>query len=647
MIHNLVYLKYKPLIVIAFAGLMLYSLHISAPAQESVRYGVSLHPSFLDFERFSIQSSEKIILYLDGNTVDLSPLETILQPASETSYDVFAYVDGVWREHITEQAIKALCPRAENPATCVNDSVQELQGIINETVGDRQDKIYYPDDYTPISGESNDYFNEAMEILESSDPCDTECWYGGISIASLQGSNQEYSMLRDKIKDTSKKCQQDILKQLPNFLANRRLPEKCLLEENKSHTVCSNMLKDLSTWWERITDLAEMVYGPDILSATSAQAPCTYCESANINEEIKDLPELINDLEEQSQCSDPKPGEQKIVHSGISLYRSYTVKREPDGSFSIPLYIDFSAGEDYDGEVPRSQVPSHYMAKAQQCLKKANTKMLGPNGEKLNFDIQPPPQNQGSVCAKDIIPISIASANHRSNSAKYESDIDCATITHEILHLTGLCDEYKEQTRGFYVDPSTGDIVPGNSNEETAQSDNYEFKPAYDCRVVTEPPFNIMGHHDLKWHAIFNEDTAEADASLLTPGQFNAILYGSCKAKNESFNRCSKLAYQSSHENPDCIEQKAQCSEQNAMGMNKTDTIRQITDQIKIANSNIERLTEHFEEWESTLPSEQTKEEEEQYSNIKSEIHRSVQDWKTTLSKLQKRLETAKNWPDQ
>ena len=823
MIHNLVYLKYKKLMVIAFAGLMLYS-HSTYPAtvQESAQSGISLNPSFLDFELFSLQSSdkkitltlagntvdlsldEKITLTLAGNTVDLSLLESALETVKQSSYDVFAYVDGELKENITELIRKSLCPQAENPVTCWRSATQELQSIINETVGDiddkqnetnetvsdkqnetnetvddkqnetnetvsdkqdriketmhdmrdrikeamhdmrdriketvndqqnetnetvddqqdriketmhdmrdrikeamhdmrdriketvndqqnetnetvddkqnetnetvsdKQDKIYYPDSYFPIRGAPKT-FKRAMKLLKSSDPCNTGCRHRDINLAVHYGSEREYSMLRDKIKDKGKKCQQDILSNLSTILYHTRLPKKCLLKKNKSHTVCSNMLKDLSTWRERITDIAEMAYGSDILSATSAQAPCTDCELAKINREISNLPGLINDLEEQSKCSDPKPGQQKIVHSDTPLNKKpYTVKREPDGSFSIPLYIDFSAGESYDGEVPRSQVPAHYMAKAQQCLKKANTKMLGPNGEKLNFDIQPPPQNQGSACAKDIIPISIASVNHRSNSAKYASDIDCTTITHEILHLTGLCDEYKERKTGFYVDPSTGDIVSGNINEETAQNDNYEFKPAYDCRVVNEPPPNIMGHHDLKWHAVFDEDTEVADASLLTPGQFNAILYGSCQAKNESFNRCSKLAYQSSHENPNCIEQKTQCSEQNAMGMNKTDTIRQITDEIKKLKNVLERAKRLIRTHELSMDAlsamlkiegEARGKDSDQIEDIinrnrgvlkhKENIsyyNRQLAENEAKISELQERLETAKNWPDQ
>ena len=683
MTHNLVYLKYKRLIVIAFAGLMLYS-HSTYPAtaQESAQSGISLNPSFLNFELFSLQSSdkkitltlagntvdlsldEKITLTLAGNTVDLSLLESALETVKQSSYDVFAYVDGELKENITELIRKSLCPQAKNPVTCWRIATQELQNIINETVGDIKDIIYYPDSYTPISGAPKT-FKRAMKLLESSDPCNTGCQHSKISKAVHYGSEQEYSMLRDKIKDKGKKCQQDILSNLSTILEDQRLPEKCLQEENKNHTVCSNMLKDLSTWRERVTDLMEMAYGPDILSATSAQAPCTDCELAKINREISNLPGLINDLEEQSQCSDPKPGEQKIVHSDTSPNKSYnesyTVKKEPDGSFSIPFYIDFSVSENYDGDVPRSQAPAHYMAKTQQCLKKANTKMLGPNGEKLNFDIQPPPQNRDSVCAKDIIPISIVSANRRSTMSKYASDINCSTITHEILHLTGLCDEYKERKTGFYVDPSTGNIARG----KTAQNDNYEFKPAYDCRVVTIPPPSIMANDEAKWNAVFKR----GNASLLNSGQFNAILYGSCKAKNESFNRCSQLAYQNSHENPSCIEQKKQCLEQNAMGINKSDIIWQITDEIKKLKNVLERAKRLIRTHELSMDAlsamlkiegEARGKDSDQIEDIinrnrgvlkhKENIsyyNRQLAENEAKISELQERLETAKNWPDQ
>ena len=70
-------------------------------------------------------------------------------------------------------------------------------------------------------------------------------------------------------------------------------------------------------------------------------------------------------------------------------------------------------------------------------------------------------------------------------------------------------------------------------------------------------------------------------SSLLTPGQFNSILYGGCSQKNKIFNECSQLAYQSSVKNPDCIEKRNQCESQNIHGLDKQEEIERLKKRIE------------------------------------------------------------------
>ena len=80
-------------------------------------------------------------------------------------------------------------------------------------------------------------------------------------------------------------------------------------------------------------------------------------------------------------------------------------------------------------------------------------------------------------------------------------------ITHEILHLLGLPDEYEETGRGRYIRTS---------------ADQRVFHPVYDCRSVQTN--SIMAQHWNRFRIVNQGQTS----SLLDPAHFNAILYGKC-----------------------------------------------------------------------------------------------------------------------
>lgn len=99
-------------------------------------------------------------------------------------------------------------------------------------------------------------------------------------------------------------------------------------------------------------------------------------------------------------------------------------------------------------QTPKSEVSNEAMLKrVQNCLALASTGMVGPGGQKiamyavgddgastLNSEgVKPPP-----------IQINIIESNNRGNANNYASDFNCATITHELMHYAGLCDEYRE-----------------------------------------------------------------------------------------------------------------------------------------------------------------------------------------------------------
>ena len=519
-----------------------------------------------------------ITIQLKGNKVDLSSLFQILKQIKKSPhnnvFDIMEVVYGFSREAIT------LCRTlSEEDSLKCEIEIWETRDNVEKEISER---IVYPNWYSK---------NKLKRQASKEDALDSDCTldcansFGESARTVILGSQTEYFRLYNKIKNRNKSCQNNIMRNLGHQLY-RDIPEKCLKRENKSHPVCKEMRDYLNTVRDRIGQLSELAYGPDVLKNTEAQMPCTEC---TINGESEyPLVDFFNTLNEQSQCLELNPGEEKKVSPGTGLdkYGSYTIQREPDGAYLVALNLEFSPNEDYDGAVPKERAPEYYLKKTQRCIRKANEGMLGPNGKRLRIAIKRPLKTDACDAANKIT-IGIGSKDMRSNARKYESDIDCGTIVHEVLHLLGLCDEYKEQIRGVYTNPKTGETFDRNSEGEILNSkgekiedlelSDYDFKPAADCRVTHADSIMSSGVFRI-WPAFVR---GKRSSSLLTPGQFNSILYGECP-KNKLFNECSQLAYRDSVRPhliisgavvEDCTELKRKCESQNVQGFPDWDTM--------------------------------------------------------------------------
>lgn len=503
--------------------------------------------------------------------------------------------------------IEELCLKSENKENCVNNSIAKLRDIVNNIREEMSERILYPSSYTSMKSryklQAQDYLKKSINLLDNN--CPLKCYSVDTAYVTMLGTEEKYSQLYNKIKHKNKTCQKDVLRGLAMDFRRAEVPEKCLQESNKSHPVCKNMLEDIHTVKDRILELAELIYGKDVLTSTEAQAICLECILVSGSKIFQTINELLKILEEQNQCLELQLGEEKVIHSDTGINQSYKVRRDSDGSYSVPLTLKFFPDEDYDGPVSKGEVSDYYMSYVQKCMKKANTKMLGPNGEKLNIVISKASETD-TCSAADTKNILIGSRDLRSNSGKYKSDINCPTITHEILHLLGLCDEYQESSKGFYVDSRTGEVKGETSDfnkEKSVNDKDHEFKPAYDCRVTH--PDSIMSHQFERWFFAFN--SFYSDRSLLDPGHFNSILYGHCLEKNKTFNECSQLAYKSSVKEKECLEKKSQCESQNILGRNKQEEIEDIRKELYYWSSykkyleNSEENTEKVEKKINTL----------------------------------------------
>lgn len=102
--------------------------------------------------------------------------------------------------------------------------------------------------------------------------------------------------------------------------------------------------------------------------------------------------------------------------------------------------------------------------KINECLEEINQHLLGPNGQKIKIEIlEPTEENQqkyaeiANVITVDSEPI------ERANSGFYSLQTSCSTIAHELLHLTGLVDEYREELNIPAYDQDCRSVGPDDS----------------------------------------------------------------------------------------------------------------------------------------------------------------------------------------
>ncbi len=578
-------------------------------------------------ESFSFQGVKElhspVKIKLKDNKVDLSSVTTSLNHATESMYDNLHEITETIQTTY-EEIVDFLCIKAKNKAACRDDSAEKLKGIYHDIQARMSKEILYPYWYE----EKDQDFTEAINLLNAD--CAVDCANGAIAKSIARSSDSRYHQLYDQIKNKDKKCQIDILQEVADSFNFYGFPGECMEEKNKNHLVCKDMFKHVKAAKNRFLELVELTYGEDALTKTQARAICIECASISNGSSNNLLLDAIKVAEHTLQCRNLKPNEEKAVFSGANLSRSisYTVKKEVDGSYSVPLVLNFSPSEDYDWFIPQSEVPEYYMKKAQACMKKANQKMLGPSGEKLKINIIPASVKQNKhICDRQkIIDIAIGSSDMRHNSLHYGADIDCPAITHEILHLLGLIDEYKEASRGFYIDSKTGKktrpLKDKMEIKELVNDKNHIFKNSYDCRVNHSN--SIMSDVYERWKNVHDR---KANESLLDPGHFNSILYGDC-AINYHFNECSQLAYVSTDINAMCMKKKQQCERRNILGRDKQKEIERIRARISGVDAIVSELKQIMKRLKI------------------SKTSMMVKDYEKELSSLKEELQTVKSWPD-
>ena len=171
--------------------------------------------------------------------------------------------------------------------------------------------------------------------------------------------------------------------------------------------------------------------------------------------------------ERRQMCEDLNVGDyrryNKAPASSPDWYRTgnYTIRRVADDRFQAILNLDFEV-------IPGATVGAMEMKdRFQKCMQSATPMLKGPNGEVLEVLVMTP--DEVKTLPFDQRPKQTQIDIHKSgtdflDSAKdFDENVNCVTITHELMHHLGLVDEYREE-RG---------------NRPIAE---------WNCRVVTKVP---------------------------------------------------------------------------------------------------------------------------------------------------------------
>ncbi len=185
----------------------------------------------------------------------------------------------------------------------------------------------------------------------------------------------------------------------------------------------------------------------------------------------------LSSLSSGQRCTELRPGENRLITSTADA-TEYLLTRRPDGNYQAAITINFRQG-------PGANVSNQAMMnKARSCLAQTNGSMRGPDGQMLEIAILTP-EERGQLPSSSrprIRDVEVAAPGWRATSSSFNSDIDCAALTHEMLHQLGLCDEYDDRVP----------FVPGPASPTPPAGAT--AAPVYACRPIPTRA-TIMNYH--------------------------------------------------------------------------------------------------------------------------------------------------------
>lgn len=310
-------------------------------------------------------------------------------------------------------------------------------------------------------------------------------------------------------------CANQLAIQLLEYLSQQQRPNfQC---PSRVDPMCAQLRRGTADY---IRALAER--SPEVQELSNSLLSECFDNESNPGRRVEDL---ANGISRASRCISLNRGESAIVDGdmGTATQSRYRLTRTSPNQYIVDIRLLFQPS-DWD-PIIRTRVS--------RCLTRVNPFLTGPNGQSLTLRLS---SDQG-------VPINRVrrlAAGMRSSSNDWQSNINCASITHEIMHLLGLVDEYPEVSFGYSVNPETGAIE---------DSETHSGQTGASCRRLG--PYNsLMSHHGVALEeaeaTLFPWETRR---SLLYPAQFRSIVRPGCFDENKVFYLCARESVRESRNN--------------------------------------------------------------------------------------------------
>lgn len=218
-------------------------------------------------------------------------------------------------------------------------------------------------------------------------------------------------------------------------------------------------------------------------------------------------------------CEALRPGDKHMVKSDKGINGSYRLSYINEQTSEVRIFVNFQPVCEVAAQ-KNLELSRLWLDRVNKCLETANPHFKGPNDKRLKFVVEASKDWTGSY--DHSIQILNEKVEIRENSGFYSPATTCATLIHEILHLTGLADEYRE-TQSEYRVSVNGKII------------EQPLKPT--CRIQG-PNESIMSDHVVAF-----QNAIEKGQSLLKPAHFRFIAYPNCAEKNSVYFMCSRFRF--------------------------------------------------------------------------------------------------------
>ena len=316
----------------------------------------------------------------------------------------------------------------------------------------------------------DDWFNSYDDLFK----------YDGIMLTSFKNSDS-----------FEPKCRKKILKEY--------LKEKFAAKDPRRSKHCKKsnceLINAMYGYFEKT--VAELIY--DQFGYDDLEYYCSQKEKINSSKDIKNLLEAVDEI---NSCSDTEVGGTKIINNTLNgITQKYAMTRDSENKYTISFNLNFFNAANSGDRAITDDEKMVMHNEINTCLEQRNPFLKDGRGKQLNLKVMSPAETSRLPTYKKppIVNVGIDFNNTRAHSKRYTWDIGCSTIVHELLHLTGLHDEYSESAFGKYVHKKTGKVIRAKlvSDEYPRTYDerqDYEYTADYNhCRAIPEKP-SIMAN---------------------------------------------------------------------------------------------------------------------------------------------------------